>query len=160
MCMSLVSRVCALVDHLPVTASVVEVVPVGKFARLLSILRGGPNVPCVGPESSFALLKFACLVSRPPSKGGTESMFDVVGGAGAKKWVKIYLSIYTSEGWASALLMIGSGTLIGRPYWWAEGDRGQIERGNLTLRDDNRRPMGIVATLRASGAAGPGRNAN
>jgi hypothetical protein len=41
------------------------------------------------------------------------------------------LVTYKSEGWASTLLMIGSGTLIIRPYWLVEGDRGWTERGNL-----------------------------
>jgi hypothetical protein len=38
------------------------------------------------------------------------------------------VSIYKSEGWASTLLMIGPGILIGRSYWLVEGDRGWTER--------------------------------
>jgi hypothetical protein len=29
---------------------------------------------------------------------------------------------YKSEGWAYALLMIGTGTLIGRPYWLVKAE--------------------------------------
>ena len=34
------------------------------------------------------------------------------------------ISIYKSEGWASTLLMIGQGILIGRSYWLVEGTGG------------------------------------
>jgi hypothetical protein len=62
-------------------------------------------------------------------------------------------SIYKSEGWASTLLMIGPGTLIGRSYWLVEGDRGWTERETwpLSTSDDNRR-----LTVGVAGCARPG----
>jgi hypothetical protein len=74
-------------------------------------------------------------------------------GVREEREVRRVKSIYKSEGWASTLLMIGPGTLIGRSYWLVEGDRGWTERETwpLSTSDDNRR-----LTVGVAGCARPG----
>jgi hypothetical protein len=67
--MSLVLRVCVL-DHLRVTASVVEVVPVGKFARLPLRAEYTPGRARCPPSSGECCVatRLIVLAPNPPSR--------------------------------------------------------------------------------------------